>query len=158
MRNILVARVDDRLIHGQVMTAWVKSYPINHILIIDDELEKNKLLVNVYKAAVPTSIKLSVSNINDGISFLKGDSPIGENLLILAKVPEVFLLLLENDIYFEKLVVGGMGAKAGRKKLIRNLSASLDEIECLKKIEKKNVKTIYQMVPADKEIRLADYF
>ena len=53
MKNILVARVDDRLIHGQVMTAWIKSYPINHILIVDDELSKNQLMLNIYKAAMP---------------------------------------------------------------------------------------------------------
>lgn len=38
MKNIALARIDDRLIHGQVVTAWIKQYPINKILIIDDEL------------------------------------------------------------------------------------------------------------------------
>ena len=36
MKNVLITRIDDRLIHGQVVTAWIKVYPINKILIIDD--------------------------------------------------------------------------------------------------------------------------
>ena len=38
MRNIVLTRIDDRLIHGQVVTAWIRRYPINRILIVDDEL------------------------------------------------------------------------------------------------------------------------
>ena len=53
MKNILVTRIDDRLIHGQVVTAWIKQYPINKILIIDDELSRNKLMERIYKAAAP---------------------------------------------------------------------------------------------------------
>ena len=53
MKNILVIRIDDRLIHGQVVTAWIKQYPINKILIIDDELSRNKLMERIYKAAAP---------------------------------------------------------------------------------------------------------
>ena len=44
MKNIALARIDDRLIHGQVVTAWIKQYPINKILIIDDELSRNSLM------------------------------------------------------------------------------------------------------------------
>ena len=47
MKHILVTRIDDRLIHGQVVTAWIKQYPINKILIIDDELSRNKLMERI---------------------------------------------------------------------------------------------------------------
>ena len=53
MKNIALARIDDRLIHGQVVTAWIKQYPINKILIIDDELSRNSLMKRIYVAAGP---------------------------------------------------------------------------------------------------------
>ena len=155
MKNILVARIDDRLIHGQVMTAWVKSYPINHILIVDDELAKNQFMLNIYKAAMPAGIKVSITSKAGGVELLKQDPLPGENYLILAKVPEVFAYLLDNGIPLTKLVVGGIGAKPGRKALIRNVSASDEERACLKAMEEKGVHTVYQMVPADMEIPLA---
>ena len=113
MKNILVARIDDRLIHGQVMTAWVKSYPINHILIVDDELAKNQFMLNIYKAAMPAGIKVSITSKAGGVELLKQDPLPGENYLILAKVPEVFAYLLDNGIPLTKLVVGGQSL-AGR--------------------------------------------
>ena len=56
MKNVLITRIDDRLIHGQVVTAWIKVYPINKILIIDDELSKNKLMTRIYRAAAPAGV------------------------------------------------------------------------------------------------------
>ena len=144
MKNILVARVDDRLIHGQVMTAWIKSYPINHILIVDDELSKNQLMLNIYKAAMPAGITVSIMDRAKGAALLNQDPLPGENYLVLA-----------NGITLDKLVVGGIGAKPGRRTLIRNVSASDEERACLKAMEERGVRTVYQMVPADKEIPLA---
>ena len=60
MKNILVTRIDDRLIHGQVVTAWIKQYPINKILIIDDELSRNKLMERIYKAAAPVGVEVMI--------------------------------------------------------------------------------------------------
>ena len=48
MRNIVLTRIDDRLIHGQVVTAWIRRYPINCILIVDDELAQNRLMERIY--------------------------------------------------------------------------------------------------------------
>lgn len=57
MKDIMVARIDDRLIHGQVVTAWIKSYPINNILIIDDLLAQDQMMQSIYKAAAPVGVK-----------------------------------------------------------------------------------------------------
>lgn len=154
MKNILVARVDDRLIHGQVMTAWIKNYPINKILIVDDELAKNQLMLNIYKAAVPAGITLQVAARNGSEEILGQPVAAGENYMVLAKTPEVFEHLINCGITFSTLVVGGMGAKPGRKTLYRNLSASEEEKACMKRLEEKGVRVVYQMVPVDREVAL----
>lgn len=154
MKNIMVARIDDRLIHGQVVTAWVKSYPINNILILDGLLAKNQMMQNIYKAAAPSGIKITILEPEAGAELLKGDALPGENFMLLAKGPEVFEGLLDSGIPLEKLVVGGMGARPGRETLIRNISVSAEERACLKRIREKGVRTVYQLVPAEKEINL----
>lgn len=75
--------------------------------------------------------------------------------MLLAKGPEIFEGLLEHGISFAKLVVGGMGAKPGRGTLIRNISVSGEERECLKRICEKGCQVVYQLVPAEKEIDLS---
>lgn len=154
MKNILVARVDDRLIHGQVMTAWVKSYPINHILIIDDELARNQLMLGIYKAAAPAGITVQVSAKVGSEELLGQAAAANENYMLLAKTPDVFEYLHDHGIAFPVLVIGGMGARPGRKTLYRNLSASEEEKACMKRMEEKGVRVIYQMVPVDREVAL----
>ena len=155
MRNVVLTRVDERLIHGQVMTSWVKNYPINRILLVDDELARNQLMLSIYKAAVPAGITVQVSARAGSEAILEQPAVAGENYMILAKTPEVFEYLAEHGIPFSTLVVGGMGARPGRKTLYRNLSASEDERACMKRLEEKGIRVIYQMVPVDREVALS---
>ena len=86
MKHIVLCRIDDRLIHGQVVTAWVKQTEGNRIVIIDEAL-------------------------------------------------------------VDKVILGGMGAKSGRRKFNRNVSASEEEIECMQRIMNKHIPMYYQLVP-----------
>ena len=112
MKHILVTRIDDRLIHGQVVTAWIKQYPINKILIIDNELSRNKLMERIYKAAAPVGIEVVIMDQEMAEGFLKEDPGPKENLMILVKVPQVLEKLIGSGISIDKIILGGMGAIA----------------------------------------------
>lgn len=152
MKNILVTRIDDRLIHGQVVTAWIKTYPINRIIIIDNELSQNKLMQRVYKAAVHEEVEVSIFNQVDGASFLKEKEIENENIMIIVKTPDIIEGLLLEGIQISKVVLGGMGANQGRKKFTKNISASESEINSFRNIINQGVEIVYQMVPSEKEI------
>lgn len=151
MRNIILTRIDDRLIHGQVVTAWIRRYPINRILIIDDELAKNRLMERIYKAAAPMGVEVIIKSVKDGSDWLLEDQEKGEQILILVKVPNVVEKLLEKQISIEKVILGGMGAGKGRKTFIKNVSASEEEIESFRNISSQGIDIVYQLVPDEKE-------
>lgn len=151
MRNIILTRIDDRLIHGQVVTAWIRRYPINRILIIDDELAKNRLMERIYKAAAPMGVEVIIKSVKDGSDWLLEDQEKGEQILILVKIPNVVEKLLENQISIEKVILGGMGAGKGRKTFIKNVSASEEEIESFRNISSQGIDIVYQLVPDEKE-------
>ena len=153
MKNIVLTRIDDRLIHGQVVTAWIKQYPINKILIIDDELSQNRLMERIYKAAAPMGVEVLIQSVSEAREFLKE-----ENFLILVKVPEIIESLLKEGIEIEKVILGGMGAKNGRKTFNRNVSASGEEVECFKRIVEGGVEIFYQLVPNDKAVNIRSLF
>ena len=69
MRNIVLTRIDDRLIHGQVVTAWIRRYPINRILIVDDELSKNRLMERIYRAAAPVGTEVLIKPVQEAAAF-----------------------------------------------------------------------------------------
>ena len=147
MRKILVARIDDRLIHGQVVTSWVKAYPITEILIIAEDLAQNMLMQRIYKSVAPAGIDVNILDNRDALDYLLSDCKVDQNLLILVKTPDVFEFLINNGVIITKIVLGGMGLKPGRETLIKNIAANDAERECLRRMLNKGIKIVYQMVP-----------
>ncbi len=156
MKKILLARIDDRLIHGQVIVSWIKSYRASTILIVDDELSKNAIMQRIYKASSPSDVELVIKGIEDATDYIKEDN--GETLMILVKAPQLLEGLLNDGIIFERTVLGGMGANSKRKQFIKNVFASEDEVECLKRMINSGVAIDYQLVPDDKPYSLGKHF
>lgn len=149
MKNIIVVRIDDRLIHGQVVTSWIRSYPITDIVIIAEDLSKNMLMQRIYKSVAPDGIRVAIFNNPDALAFLNGEGNPKENIMILVKTPDVLEYLFDNGIHFSKIILGGMGAKPGREVLIRNVSANEAEKETLLRLIDKGIEIVYQMIPID---------
>jgi PTS system mannose-specific IIB component len=150
MRNIVLCRIDDRLIHGQVVTSWVKQTNANRIVIVDNPLKKDSFMQKILRAAAPSNIKVDVLDEEEGINFLKEDSPEGEKVLILVKVPEILEVLIDGGVELQKIILGGMGSKSGRKKFNKNVSASQEEVETMRRIIKKGSSIYFQLVPTEK--------
>jgi len=155
MLNIVLTRIDDRLIHGQVMTSWVQFTRANRIVIVDDGVAKDKFIASVISMSVPSGIKLNICDIESGAELLKGEPNEKDKVIVLCKYPETVYALLEKGVVIKELNVGGMGASAGRKKLYKNISASKEEIEIYKKIMSKDVKVSIRIIPDDSITQMA---
>ncbi|MCC0682221.1 PTS sugar transporter subunit IIB [Clostridioides sp. ES-S-0005-03] len=151
MSNIALTRIDDRLIHGQVITAWCKITSAKRIVIVDDLVVKDPFIVQVLQMAAPSTVKVEVHDIESGAEVLKsydGD----ENLIVLVKYPKTVLGLVNNGVALKELNVGGMGAGLGRKSFYKNISVSDEEKEIFRELISKNVKCFIQIVPDAKKI------
>ena len=152
MRNIVLARIDDRLIHGQIVTAWVKQTNANRIVIVDDPLTKDAFMQRLLKAAAPPGISADILTVDNAVGFLKETPESGEGVIILVKVPETIEALINAGILIEKVNLGGMGAKEGRHRFNKNVSASSEEIASIRRILEKGIPVLYQMVPGEKAV------
>lgn len=150
MRNVVLARIDDRLIHGQIVTAWVKQTNANRIVIVDDPLTKDTFMQRLLKAAAPPGISVDILTMDNAVNFLKETPAAGEYIIILTKVPEVMEALIDGGIVIDKVILGGMGAKEGRNRFNKNVSASPKEVETIKRILGKGIPMLYQLVPSEK--------
>ncbi|EGB9541005.1 PTS sugar transporter subunit IIB, partial [Salmonella enterica] len=126
MSTVSLLRIDDRLIHGQVMTGWVKHINATKIIIIDDELVHDDFMISVLEMAVPNHMTLNIFNVAQAIDVLSNIKDDGEDdkIIILVKSPIPVLALLQGGVNFEELIVGGMGVNEKRSRLYRNLAAS----------------------------------
>ena len=152
MSNILLARIDDRLIHGQVMTSWVRFVKSKNILIIDDETYHDTFIRSFITMVVPRGIQIQVLDTKAGIAYLRDYD--GAGLVLLAKYPQTFYLLLEGGIELHEIIIGGMGARENRKVLYKNICASDEELEVLKKLYHSGISVKIQIVPEEKGIPL----
>ena len=66
MKNIVLARVDDRLIHGEVVSVWTPSLNVNRIIVVDDEVAADKFNKRVIKALAPNGVKVTVNGTEKG--------------------------------------------------------------------------------------------
>lgn len=158
MRNIVLARIDDRLIHGQVVTAWLKVTDGNFILIPDDKLPNDMLMKRVLAAAAPAGVTLKIMPIDEAAAFLKEDSPEGEKVVILGKYPETFERLLQQGVEIKDLVLGGMIQNPKRKQFIKQVHASEEEKECMRRIiNDYGVHMFWQLVPGQEKQEVKDH-
>lgn len=158
MKNMVLIRIDDRLIHGQVVTQWIKDTNGNRILIVDNELVGNRMMQRILKAAAPPGIKVEVLTVDDAVAECKKDAVPGENIVILVKYPEVLEKMLDAGVPMKKIVLGGMGLTANRKKFNKNVAASEEEVACMKRIVSKGVTMEFQLVPAERAINVEKLF
>lgn len=108
------------------------------------------------KSSVPAKITLKVFSVKDAIDYLNGDTQ-NEKILILVKVPKVLVQLVDAGVKLESVNVGGMGAKAGRKSLYKNVSASEDEKNDLKNLIDRNIKVYFRVIVSESEEDVAKY-
>jgi len=150
MRNIVLTRIDDRLIHGQVITAWVKHIKCDTVIIIDESLSKNTMMQRIYKAAAPTGLLVEIMDEVSAADYLKEDVVCSSNIIILVKIPQVIEKIRSLGVKINSVILGGMGSNHERKKLIRNVFSSQEENDCFKRLIESGCTVEYQIVPAEK--------
>lgn len=145
-------RIDERLIHGQVATAWTRSLEATRIMIIDDVVVKDSIQKMALKSACPTGVKLSLLNVERAAANLQTDKYDGQNVFIVVKTPEVLVRLYKSGVKFEEVIIGNMSAKTNSKVLYRTVSVIEQDIKNLNDLLAVGVNINLQMVPADKKI------
>ena len=151
--SVVFYRIDDRLIHGQVMTGWSKVYKANRIFVVDDKVAKDAFMCQVMKMAVPKGCDVSILTVEQAVDAIKNDPP-EMRTIVLAKTPDVMEKLLNSGVEMKELNMGGMGYVAGRKMILRNIQVSPEELEQLKAIAARGIRVFCQIVPDGKCIEI----
>ena len=156
MRNIVFTRIDDRLIHGQVMTAWVHETKANEIVIIDNEVAQDDFLKMIMTSSAPAGIKVLIMSEEQAIDDLTQE-PDRNKLIVLAKNPKVIKNITDGGVKIEALNVGGMGARKDRTQLYRNISVSDEERACFKQLITDGTSVYVQVIPEEKSANIEQY-
>ena len=154
--EIALARVDDRLIHGQVVTAWLPTLGrCDEILICDDRAAGNPFVQQVLRMATPPGKAVRVLSVEETIVDFRQKANDARRVLLLARGPEPVLRLLEGGVHIQTLNVGGIGSGPGRRRLLKSLSLSETELDAFRKIQALGVRVELKMIPGERGTDLA---
>lgn len=146
---IVSSRVDSRLIHGQVLEAWVPHLKLARLVVADDSLVNDPLATAAMTLAVPSSVEVVMCRV-DALDArqLAADSV---RTLILFRDVEAFAKAREGGLPDGLLTLGNVHAGAGRTPISRTVYLSPLELEQLRR---SGMKVVAQAVPAEKPLPL----
>ena len=148
MKKIVLARVDDRLIHTEILTLWVPEVRANRILIVDDIVAKDKFRSKVIKEMAPDGLIIHVYGIDRAVEKLKEPPSFdGERVIVIAESPIVFEELMKCGIRITQLNIGGMGIRGERKTVARRIACDDREMESIQQMIRKGVHVYFQTIP-----------
>jgi PTS system mannose-specific IIB component len=147
--GIVLTRIDDRLIHGQVVEGWLKNIVVGHIAIISKEVAADKMQQVLFSIAVPKSIKVSALGVEEAVTKYKESFFDNDNFMLLLSTPQDVLKLIEGGVRLDSVNVGGMHFTPGKKQILKALSVDESDIKALMAIHKMGVKLEGRVLPGD---------
>ncbi|MCD8167831.1 MAG: PTS sugar transporter subunit IIB [Clostridiales bacterium] len=151
MAKKLAVRVDDRLIHGQVVTQWVKVFNAQQIVVIDDNVAQDKMQKNVLKFAAPPEIKVSIYSVDKAVEVWQKNQFGSQNVFVLFRDVKQIATLQEKGVSFPEITIGQMAIINDRKQVYKQVGLSESEAQTLLDLEKSGIKLYFQMQPTDKK-------
>jgi len=150
--TLKLVRVDDRLIHGQVVAIWLKALHAKRIVIVDDKTARDEFLREILMLAAPPGVPVEVHDVAQGTERVRTLASEPEPVFVIMRSPVTALHMREAGVDFPLLNVGGIGAGPGRKPLYRNISASQEELEAMRRLEQMGTRVELRIVEHDRPV------
>jgi mannose/fructose/sorbose-specific phosphotransferase system IIB component len=155
---IVFTRIDDRLIHGQVVEGWVNFLKATSILVADDRVASNALQRSIMEISVPQGLKVFIGSVDDVCGRLRASAAGNERVILLFSTPADVLRALEHGLDCQALNIGGMRYLPGKRKLINVVAVDDGDLSALRAIAARGIKVEVQAVPTQKPLSLERLF
>lgn len=154
-KEFKLIRIDDRLLHAQIILIWLNSMNINTIILVDNDISQNPFLSSVYKLAAPKSIRIETFTEDEMVQYYKESSDeksIFKRTMVIMKELNTAMNLYKKGIDFAKIQYGGSGINISKKEETRIIKEN--SMKLLKDFEKLGILVYYQKTPKDKKEKL----
>lgn len=153
--TVVLARVDQRLVHGVIVNAWYQYLQVNRFMVIDDEVSKNENMKTSMRIVKPAGTGMSIIDTEKALNNFKAGKYDNQRVLVLVKEPETIVKMLEAGIKIPKVNLGIIFKSDDREQLTKFIALNEKEKADLNKIHEYGVPIKLQFVPNDPE---KDYF
>ncbi|MDR3157252.1 MAG: mannose/fructose/sorbose PTS transporter subunit IIA [Lactobacillales bacterium] len=144
-----LARIDSRLLHGQVATSWSKAVNPTRIIVVSDDVAKDDLRKKLIEQAAPPGINANVVPIDKMIQISKDPRFGNTRALLLFETPQDALRVVKGGVGIKELNIGSMAHSVGKVVVSKVISMGSDDVVALKELESLGVKFDIRKVPND---------
>lgn len=146
MPNILLTRIDNRLIHGQVATQWNGTLGSNLILVANDKVANDKVRQGLMDMAAPNGVATRYFSLQKTIDIIHKASP-NQKIFIIVENPEDVLTLVEGGVPIKKLNIGNMHMSEGKRQVATSVAVDDQDVAAFKKLQDLGVELEIRRVP-----------
>lgn len=145
-----MVRVDYRLIHGQIVAKWIKSRPVDRIIVADDELEKDEFMSDIYKMAVPEN-EVEIVKIDDLEKSLNNKE---DKVMVIFRNITNAKRAVDNGVELKELNVGAVQSNKERKYITSGVALSKEEYDILTELKGDGINVYIQPIPENDKLKL----
>lgn len=145
--NILLTRIDNRLIHGQVATQWNSTLGANLILVANDDVAGNKMRQNLMNMAAPTGVATRFFSLQKTIDVIHKASP-KQHIFLVAENPSDVLTLVKGGVPIRKVNIGNMHMSEGKRQVATSVAVDDADVAAFKELQDLGVELEIRRVPS----------
>ena len=153
--TLVLYRIDDRLIHGQVVVGWGQPLDVGFIVLVDDEVATSEWEQELYRMGVPPEMEVYFHSAADAPAALaryRADARVG--ILLTGDIPTMRRLVESAGV--DAVNLGGLHFRAGRTQRLRYVFLAPDEEHQLRELASRGVRVSAQDVPGARPVPLDD--
>lgn len=153
--TIALARVDNRLVHGQILSAWLPALGADAVLVLDDEAARNTLVRSAMEIAIPPDVQFEVAPIAGAAAALARLPP-GAVTIVLVRDVDDAVRAFDAGLPLPRLNLGNVHFSHGRSPISQAVYLSRHETDALTALEARGVAVELRTLPRDTPVGLAE--
>ena len=147
--SILLARVDDRLIHGQVVVGWARALEADCLIVANDAVAADPMQRQLLPMAVPPQIKVGIYRVREAAEALAQGKYEGRRIILLFASLSDALIFTQAGMRLERLNLGGIRQAPGRQPLRTAVALSALDVAAARTLMDGGADLYIQMVPGE---------
>ena len=147
MPNIVLTRIDNRLIHGQVATQWCGTVDANLLLVANDDVASNDLRQGLMKMAAPSYAQTRFFTVEKTCAIIGKASP-AQRIAIICENPHDVLKLVEGGVPIKSVNIGNMHMAEGKRQVATSVAVDDADVAAFKRLQELGVELYIQRVPS----------
>jgi len=148
MPDIMLTRIDNRLVHGQVGVTWVNHLRANLIVVANDAAASDPVQQNLMEMVIPTTCGIRFFSIQKTIDIIDKASP-KQHIFLVVRTPEDALRLVEGGVPIKKINIGNLHFSEGKTQISSTVFIGDSERDAFRKLLEKGVELEIRRVPTE---------